>query len=72
VLVESIVHTNRDAVGSAPLKQVGDVKSESGVTLTGVFSGGPAIDPDRGSVEYGFKFHAHCAVLPTRRRIRCR
>ena len=72
VLVEGIVHTNRDAVGPAPLKQVGDIKSEGGVTLADVFSGGPAIDPARGGVEDGLKFHAHSALLPTRGLIRCR
>src|ERR1019366_5783070 len=69
VIVEGTIHTHRDRIGLAPAEELRDVEGKSRVTLAGMFSGEPAIDPHHGGMEYSFKLDSHRGMLPSDRNI---
>src|SRR6267378_4642393 len=69
MLIECIVNSHCNGVGTSQAQQVRDIKHECGVALADMISGQLPIYPDFGCVEYGLKLESYRRVLPITRSV---
>src|SRR6267378_150819 len=69
MLIECIVNSHCNGVGTSQAQQVSDIKHECGVAFADMVSGQLPIYPDFGCVEYGLKLESYRRVLPITRRV---